>query len=303
MSEKKEINEVWSFRSGAVRNRSLIYIIAGNDLLNEDSLPNTTALAFFNNKWGHTSVRWSALSVCVPQVPKEQMIALSEDGQVWVSGNNDNFEEQIGRGADHPEKRGPLREVRAIAGRAYACGMDRQVYRRDAPHAWTCIDLDMRKAPAAMDVFGFESIHGFSETDLYAVGWHGEIWHFDSRKWSQIESPTNLILTKVFCAEDENVYICGQQGMLIKGRGNRWQVVDHGDTKEDLWDLQWFNGKIYLSTTRMLYTLEGDRLKRVDTGDEIPATCYHLDAADGILWSIGAKDILQFDGKTWTRIQ
>jgi hypothetical protein len=80
-------------------------------------------------------------------------------------------------------------------------------------------------------------------------------------------------------------------------------VVEHGDTKEEIWDLQWFGGKLYLSTTRMLYTLEGDRLKRVDTGKEIPATCYHLDAADGILWSIGAKDILQFDGKTWTRIQ
>jgi hypothetical protein len=231
------------------------------------------------------------------------MVAISEEGRVGVVGSGEDFEEQIGRGEDHPEKRGPLREVRTIAGRAYACGMDRQVYRRDAAHAWTCIDMDMRKAPAALDVFGFESIHGFSENDIYAVGWHGEIWHFDGSRWSRIESPTDLILTRVFCAEDGRVYICGQQGMLIRGRGSSWQVVEHGDTQEDLWDLQWFNGRLYLSTTRMLYILEDDRLKIVDTGDEIPATCYHLDAADGIMWSIGAKDILQFDGQTWTRIQ
>jgi hypothetical protein len=107
----------------------------------------------------------------------------------------------------------------------------------------------------------------------------------------------------VFCAWDGEVYICGQRGILLKGRGARWEVIEQQETQEDLWDLQWFNGKLYLSTTRMLYTLEGDRLERVETGDEIAGSCYHLDAADGILWSIGAKDILQFDGQEWTRIQ
>ena len=33
-----------------------------------------------------------------------------------------------------------------------------------------------------------------------------------------------------------------------------------------------------------------------------PKTCYRLSADDGVLWSIGAKDVLAFDGKTWTRI-
>jgi hypothetical protein len=231
------------------------------------------------------------------------MVSISEDGLVRILGSQDNFEEQIGRGEDHPEKRGPLREVRTIGGYAYACGMDRQVYRRAAAQSWVCIDQDMRRAEAAMDVFGFESIHGFGESDIYAVGWHGEVWHFDGGRWRRIEAPTNLILTRVFCAEDGEVYICGQRGILLKGRGARWEVIEQQETQEDLWDLQWFNGKLYLSTTRMLYTLEGDRLERVETGDEIAGSCYHLDAADGILWSIGAKDILQFDGEEWTRIQ
>lgn len=303
MTDLKEPKEIVSFRSGAIVKKNVCCLIAGADALTSKNLPNTEFITYVDRQWGSHLAKWSAVSICITQAPKEQMAAISAEGQVAIYGKGEDFEEQIGRGEDHPEKRGPLREVRTIAGRAYACGMDRQVYRREGPHAWTCIDLDMRKAPAALDVFGFESIHGFGETDLYAVGWHGEIWHFDGRRWSPIESPTNLILTRVFCAQDGSVYICGQQGMLIKGRGGRWRVIEHGETSEDFWDLQWFDGRLYLSTTRMLYRLAGERLERVDTGEEIPATCYHLDAADGILWSIGPKDILQFDGKAWTRIQ
>jgi len=48
---------------------------------------------------------------------------------------------------------------------------------------------------------------------------------------------------------------------------------------------------------------DGDYLNDVAwTNDDKPATCLRLTAADGVMWSIGAKDVLSFDGKTWTRI-
>ncbi|MGV8644372.1 hypothetical protein ACV35T_33540, partial [Pseudomonas aeruginosa] len=50
------------------------------------------------------------------------------------------------------------------------------------------------------------------------------------------------------------------------------------------------------------YTLVGGHLKEVDFGDEQPQRCFHLSAADGVLWSIAAKDIFSFDGQQWTRI-
>jgi hypothetical protein len=53
---------------------------------------------------------------------------------------------------------------------------------------------------------------------------------------------------------------------------------------------------------RTVYRLEGDRLKPVGFGKDLPRTCFHLSAADGVMWSIGAKDLMAFDGKSWTRI-
>ncbi len=60
---------------------------------------------------------------------------------------------------------------------------------------------------------------------------------------------------------------------------------------------------MWLSPTESLHRLNGEQLGLVDYGGEdIPATCYHLSAADGLLWSIGAHDVMEFDGKRWTKI-
>ena len=42
--------------------------------------------------------------------------------------------------------------------------------------------------------------------------------------------------------------------------------------------------------------------RAVDTGAEQAKTFHRLSADDGVLLSVGAKDVLVFDGKTWTRI-
>ena len=39
-----------------------------------------------------------------------------------------------------------------------------------------------------------------------------------------------------------------------------------------------------------------------DFGNDLPGSCYHLSTAKGVMWSIGAKDVLSFDGKTRTRV-
>jgi len=193
--------------------------------------------------------------------------------------------------------------VRSIGGKAYAAGMDRQVYRRDGANAWTCIDASMRPPQESEDILGFEGIDAFSEKEIYAVGWKGEIWMYDGKKWAQIDSPTNLVLTAVCCAGDGNVYATGRRGLLLKGRKNKWEVVKQENTKQDLWGMAWYREELYLSSLEQVFILRKEELEAVEIGDDKPQiSCYHLSAADGVLWSIGPKDVMAYDGKVWTRI-
>ena len=47
---------------------------------------------------------------------------------------------------------------------------------------------------------------------------------------------------------------------------------------------------------------ESGEINAIDFGDDTPGSAYHLTACDDALVSIGAKDIMMFDGESWTRI-
>lgn len=243
---------------------------------------------------------WPTVAVTISQFPIQQMLIISPYGHVKLLGGGQNEEERIVTPDGDPSQRGNLRHVRTIEKRTFAVGMGRQVYRRDGQNQWTCLDQDIR--PSDGEVKGFECIDGFNENDLYAVGWDGDIWHFDGSRWTQEESPTNQVLTRVLCAADGVVYASGRRGLLLKGRENIWEVIDQDVIQDDIWDLAWYQNRLYLSTLRELFTLSAGEIVPVDFGEDVPGSCYHLSASDGVLWSFGAKDMMAFDGQTWTRI-
>ena len=258
--------------------------------------PHTEIAQWDNGKLDSFRIDWEAHSACVCQHPSEQLIAVGETGRILVVGQGEISEELLPRPEEYFEDN-PIREVRAINGVAYVTGLGRDVYRRDDVNRWTQLGpgLDVRE-----DIAGFESIHGYSHVELYAAGWAGELWRYNGTFWSEINSPTNVVLTRVLCTGDGQVYACGQAGVLLRGRSDRWKTTAQSTTTADLWDLEYFRQKLFVTTMQFLYTLSEDEyLELVDFGGEIPTTCHHLSAADGVMWSIGEKDIVVFDGSTW----
>jgi hypothetical protein len=253
-------------------------------------------------KWFQDNFDWAAVSICIAKKPKEQMVAVGVEGDVHVRGAGESLNEEVKDGKLLAADRGPLQGVRTIDGYAYACGMGRQVYRRDGPGQWTCLDESCRESKEGVAT-GFKDIDGFSAKDIYAVGFKGEIWHYNGKAWLRVDSPTNVILNDVCCAGDGSVYIGGYKGILMRGDAGKMEVVEHASTKENIWGLAWHEKKLYLSTLKRVMTLEkGNTLTPVDM-DAPVTSAYHLSAADGQLWSIGPKDIMAFDGKAWTRIE
>lgn len=292
----------FSFVGGVVRNRATAYVAMVGDEAEEQKIPQTLFVVWHQGKWldcGDAKSRTSGMAVA--RTPLEQMVATGEWGTVSCVGSGDMHTEQVAAGAKKPVlDRGPLRGARRIGSSIYVVGMDRQAYRRTDANRWA--EFGPQPKSAAADVTGFEAVDGFDEQDIYAVGWDGDIWKFSGQTWEQLPSPTNLVLVDVCCAGNGSVYTCGRKGFLIKGRDQTWDAVDTRGLDEDIWSLAWFNERLYLSTLYAVYTLESNGVRQVDMGSDQPKTCHRLSAEDGVLWSIGAKDVMAFDGSSWNRI-
>ncbi|ABR81400.2 MULTISPECIES: hypothetical protein [Pseudomonas aeruginosa group] len=293
----------FSLSTGVLRYSDLAYLLATSDEDIQEGLVGTLLFTIDRGTPGAASLDWLACSGTVCHLPSERYVALGVQGQVRVMGGGSQSDESISNSGRDPRSRGPLREVRGVArGRAYAVGTCRQAYVREDEGVWRCIDQTAQGGDVALTDTSFESIDGFSEQEIYTVGWEGEIWSYDGSVFTQASSPTNLALYKVRCAGDGYAYACGQLGTLLRGRGDKWEIIEHESTREDLWGMEYFDGHLYVSSTHFVYRLVDGRLERVDFGDDVPASCYHLSAADGIMWSVGAKDVMEFDGQSWKRI-
>jgi hypothetical protein len=295
----------FSFVTGVVRLADLTYVAVVGDDLAEENMEHSLFAFWDAGAWGGKGIQteWQTVAGTIIKHPKEQAIFLGLGGELQCIGSGDVHNELINpSGEPGPRKRGAMRGIGSIEGKAYAVGMDRQVYRRDGVDSWTCIDHSARPKAGDDAIVSFEAIDGYSAKEIYAVGREGEIWQYDGVSWRQITSPTNIILTKICCAPDGNVYICGLAGILLRGRHDNWEIIEQEDTEADLWGIAWHADALYLASMNFVYKLDGDKLALVDFGADTPGTCFHLSAADGVLWSIGAKDLMAFDGAQWVRI-
>jgi hypothetical protein len=292
MPMKSEFVAAREFVRGAARYHDLCYVASKGKALLEDGVAHTSAVCVDGDDWAEgVDVDWDSTAIAVARKPSEKMVLVGEDGDVatYVGGKS-------GKESLKPEPK-LIRNARAIDGYVYACGMLRQVYRRAGERKWVDISAP---APKKDEEVGFEAIDGFDEKEIYAVGWQGEIWQYDGKKWKDRTSPTNVILAAVCCAGDDYVYAAGQQGVMLRGRNAEWELIEwEEEVDADLWDLCWFENKLYVASATQLFTLEGNNLVAVDFGELEAPTCFSLTTADGVLWSIGKDDVASFDGTTW----
>ncbi len=234
-------------------------------------------------------------------IPEERWVFVADDGLVYtIGGGVDAFEEPI---ASRPFFF--FSNVKRVSGRAHAVGPCRKVFVRESPDEWRQLEAGLfpQGVQTNHDYSGFSDIDGFSESDLYACGGRGDLWHFDGRLWEQVDIPTNDNLWRLCCASNGIVYVVTGSRQILMGRDQRWTLVSQDLTDQQLESIVAFQGKVIVSTESVLYEMVGDKLQFASLGD-MPAmrSCSFLSAEDGILVVAGSRDACCFDGTKWSVI-
>jgi hypothetical protein len=299
MHMAKKSNTPYSFSSGFVQNREVARVITQIDELANEGSVGCQLMKWMGGRWGAFTLKWTATRMWVLHTPELQVFATGPDGIVSVSTVKGTVEEIIDGSDEGPALRGHIRDLRGIGNHLYVCGMGRQVYRREGTSNWVRIDQGMRLPVGDTTVAGLNSIDGITEEDIYAVGYLGEIWRFANKVWHKIDSPTNVILHRIRAIRNDLVFVCGQKGVLLRGSGASFGIVPHDATTDNLWGMEWFKEKLYVSSGDMIYVLgPNDDLKPLDLGNL--KTCGHLHANDGVMWSFGTKHLAWTeDAKIW----
>lgn len=282
--------------AGASSDEALL-LLCIDEFAHTESMPHSV-FASYNS--GHVRLHghrpwWCADVVALPG-PSSAWVAVGEYGNVTEFVDGRFRQEHI----SGPDDRGPLRSARLIGNEIYTVGADLQVYRRGA-RGWEAIGPDSVVRSGREDGT-LEAVDGFKNGELYTGGWDGEIWRYRRGYWTLCPTPTDLILTDICCAGDGQVYACGQGGIIVQGRDDEWSVIEIDELQPDLWSICWFQGHVFVASMQGVY--------RIVTGEVVPTEAssggwsfYDLSVAGDTLWSIGAKDLLRYDGTSWQRIE
>jgi hypothetical protein len=288
-----------TIRSAVVAQARFGFIYCADLKKEKKGIPHAITFRWMDGKFDAGECNYDAHALCVIQQPDIGLVSISSQGYYSVISRGGTTTGDILKNSlpalemPHP---GGFRSISEIGGRAHAVGLRGMVLRLDAAQTWTRIGQGLP------DTFDIRAIHGTGGSDLYAVGQGGKLWRYHGEKWSPAELPTSKNLNTVKCAGDGTVYLAGDGGTLLRGAASTWEVVDQQDTKDDIWDLEWFGEQLYVSTMEEVYRLDGKKLQPVDFGEDPPKSSYQLSTADGVLWSSGESDILSFDGKRWSRV-
>lgn len=299
------MNEQYSYSYGFVYQKDKFYVAAQDKNLHESDLEHTFIFQFEGEEVYQWEIEAETISMAYfDTVDKGRVgVVICTDGSAIVDDSEGLKWEAIHKGEDAPNSMRPLLASRIIGKNLYVTGMLRQVFTRSIRSGkWSRKDKGLLpQSSDDLDV-GFEDIDGFSENEIYAVGLKGQIWMFDGNNWIQLSSPTNRNLASLKCAPDGLVYVVGDEGVILRGRKESWELIDQELTTESFSCIEHAFGSLFIAENgKKLYRYAENTFMEVQTDLDKPVTTYHLHSNDELLLSVGAADIVLYDGKKWLR--
>jgi hypothetical protein len=144
---------------------------------------------------------------------------------------------------------------------------------------------------------------GVSDSDVWAVGSGGKIFHWNGAAWQPSPSTTTIDLQAVWAAATDDVWAVGEGGIVLHWDGAAWTnttgTMEPPPIYGALWvgadDDRWLGGRNGL----MFHSDGGEPIEvplpaGAAIGDEIQGVAGHLYALD-----TGMNRVLRYDGSSW----
>ncbi|TLG77087.1 hypothetical protein [Culicoidibacter larvae] len=305
------------FLGCAIRDADAVYFIARPDTSYDETLEvdrqlPTYVFGIVNSNadyltFGYVEVdNFERPIMGVSTLPKANVLLFSHDvdGTVLpLGGGQQTWPSEM----LHEEGLPSCKRIRRIDDYAWAACGRRMVYQRTEMGTW----VNVREGFAPdMSRFGelnnsdcgFEDIDGFSAQDVYAAGGKGDVWHYDGAAWNDCEFSTDDYIYAVCCAADGYVYI-GARSALWRGKSKRWEKLCDLPQREEINDMRWFAGKLWIAYDYTLHMWDGERLHtQISYKGECLPLSGSVDAVDDMLVVAGSYQVWTFDGTDWYNV-
>ncbi|WP_155274255.1 hypothetical protein [Pseudomonas chlororaphis] len=252
-------------------------------------------------QWGHGRLRGFDRITCgISNHPKEQFVAGSMTGQIYVLGGGDD---EIENGVSD-QLRGILTDFRNIEGALHVAGSGRVAGVREGKNKWKWLASDV---PFDMDTealsAGFDAIDGFSRDDIYAAGGKGDVWHYNGEAWRRIDFPSNMTIEAVCCGADGRVYISGYEALTFVGRGDSWKPVKKKEIIPlGFKDMVWYEDRIWCTNDNGVWWIVNDEIVPANIPALAKVSSGNLSARDGVLLLAGFYGAAYLENGQWHQI-
>ncbi len=78
-----------------------------------------------------------------------------------------------------------------------------------------------------------EDVWGSSSSDVFAVGWSGNILHYDGNEWSKMASGTAEVLNAVWGSSSSDIFVVGRYETILHYDGHTWSLMTGWSTPEE----------------------------------------------------------------------
>ncbi|EJX0403667.1 hypothetical protein QEA29_004528 [Salmonella enterica] len=196
----------------------------------------------------------------------------------------------------------------------YAIGSGLRIYKRISHQTWEECSQSIpvpkgyvERVAEALVRNNFQDLAGFSDSDMYAVGGTGIVYHFNGDRWKRIAFPTNKLLWTVCCGGDGFVYISDFDGSVWKGRNEQWTRIIDGGMSMPFLDMGWFDGRLWCASDYGIWVLEEGKMvlamyakhKPVPSEVAVLSKCIDVSPDGTVMMVCGSRGVAIYNGNEW----